>query len=64
MPISISTMMKDQRIIRITMLITLIMGKEMMIPVGRKVCHIACSLSEGVADIAEEANNGGGGGDD
>jgi len=37
MPISILMMMKDQRIIRITMLIISIMVKEMMIRVGRKV---------------------------
>jgi hypothetical protein len=37
MPISILMMMKDQRIIRITMLIISIMVKEMMIQVGRRV---------------------------
>jgi len=37
MPISILMMMKDQRIIRITMLIISIMVKEMMIRVERKV---------------------------
>ena len=39
MPISILMMMKDQRIIRITMLIISIMVKEMMIRVGRRVSH-------------------------
>lgn len=37
MPISTLMMMKDQRIIRITMLIISIMVKEMMIRVGRRV---------------------------
>jgi len=37
MPISILTMMKDQRIIRITMRIISIMVKEMMIRVERRV---------------------------
>jgi hypothetical protein len=37
MPISISMMMKDQKIIRIMMLIISIMVKEMMIRVGRRV---------------------------
>jgi len=37
MPISILMMMKDQRIIRITMRIISIMVKEMMIRVGRRV---------------------------
>jgi hypothetical protein len=37
MPISILMMMKDQKIIRITMLIISIMVKEMMIQVGRRV---------------------------
>lgn len=39
MPISILMMMKDQRIIKITMLIISIMVKEMMIRVGRRVSH-------------------------
>lgn len=39
MPTSISTMTKDQRIIKITMQTTLIMGKEMMIQVERRVCN-------------------------
>lgn len=40
MLISISTMMKDQKIIRITMLITSIMVKGMMIQEERRVSFI------------------------
>jgi hypothetical protein len=62
MLISISMMMKDQRIIRITMLIISIMEKVMMIQVERRVSP--CSKDRCIADLVEEANNGGGGGDD
>jgi hypothetical protein len=63
MLISISMMMKDQRIIRITMLIISIMVKEMMIQEERRVS--SCSNKDRcIADLVEEANNGGGGGDD
>jgi hypothetical protein len=55
-------MMKDQKIIRITMLIISIMVKEMMIQVGRRVSLISYDIDK--ADLVEEANNGGGGGDD
>ena len=44
MPISILMTMKDQKIIRITMLIISIMVKEMMILVGKKVSHLFTGL--------------------